>query len=427
MAGIAVLASQKGHKVIGYDKAFQPPMKKVLEDIDITLHRGYPKELVLNDADMVIVGNQLKRSDPIIQFLVAKRHKLYSGPEWLMTYVLRDRRVIAVTGTHGKTTITSMISWMLKQLGQDPGYLIGGYVEQLQGCANLGTGDVFVIEADEYDTAFFDKRPKFLHYWPSCVVISHIDFDHADVYPSLEAMVQQYKYLMRLLPADGAVVATGIPASLQDQMTAFGLKYVQYSVSKAKKQGMVLPKQLVGDFNLANILAAVETGCILGLDREKALSVLNHFHGVDRRQMVRYQGAVWAYDDFAHHPKAVAQVCRALSARGRVMLIYHPGTYTQRHGVMDESTYAALLQANKAYILLPPKHQIDLSVYASKHIVVCEQEAALSERVISDLQEGDQVVVTSAYYLSELWTILLAGIQKKFGDTVCISIEEGVA
>ncbi len=428
MAGVANLAVEKGYHIVGIDKCFAPPMSEMLTHPNIELIKGYPEHIILQPSDMVIVGNQLARSMALIQDLVAKRVRLYSAPEWLMNFVLRDRQVIAVSGSHGKTTITSMIAWALSQAGYDPGYLIGGVSPQLGTTAKLGSGQYFVIEADEYDTAFFDKRPKFLHYWPTVLVISHIDFDHADIYQSLQEIVQQYKYLLRLLPKTGQVVATGVPSAITDQLEAFGLSYQLYGEraphSPTELSGLSL--SVPGEFNRQNAVAAFLVCQQIGLKPLEIVQYLNRFTGAARRQALMYQGVVRAYDDFAHHPKEIAAVCEGIKDGQRLLVVYHPATYTQRMGKMDQEVVDALAMADQVIVLLPPKHQMDWSLYEQSLMLGCDTEQALADCVQSIIQPQDVIIVMSANYLEAFWAVLLSHLQLRFGKQDCILQDEAL-
>lgn len=417
MSGVACLASEKGFEVVGYDVCFQPPMSTVLNDRDIKLVQGYPKEIDLQEGDIVIVGNQLRRTDQIIQWLIAKRVKLYSAPEWLMDYVLRDRQVIAVTGSHGKTTITTMIAWVLEQCGYQPGYLIGGVASQLEGSAALGKGPYFVIEADEYDSAFFDKRPKFVHYWPTMLVISNVEYDHADIYADIESIIKQYSYLLRLLPNNGCVVTTNISRRLYDVIDAFNLKHFQYGSYKEEYQVSMMSDtdlKMVGTFNQENALAAYLIARQVGISEKNAKAALASCIGPARRQMVMYnQGGIIAYDDFAHHPSELSHIVKTFLPKGELIMLYHPITYTQREGLMDTEVIQILKQVKLAIILLPTKHKLHLDQYKEAGIVLCEDEKSCVNVILNSVRPGDQVIMTSARYLSEFWETLIENLEMK--------------
>lgn len=417
MSGVACLASEKGFDVVGYDICFQPPMSTVLHNRNIKLIEGYPKKIDLEEGDIVIVGNQLRRTDQIIQWLIAERIKLYSAPEWLMDFVLRDRQVIAVTGSHGKTTITTMIAWILEQCGYQPGYLIGGVASQLEGSAALGKGPYFVIEADEYDSAFFDKRPKFVHYWPTMLVISNVEYDHADIYADIESIIKQYSYLLRLLPNNGCVVTTNISRRLYDVIDAFQLKHVQYGSYKGEHQISLLKDvnlKMVGTFNQENALAALLIAKQVGISEKDAKAALASCIGPARRQMVMYnQDGIIAYDDFAHHPSELLHIVKTFLARGELIVLYHPITYTQREGLMDKEVIDILKQVKLAIILLPKKHKLHLDQYKEAGILLCEDEKSCVGVILDSVKSGDQVIMTSARYLSEFWENLIEKLEKK--------------
>lgn len=414
MAGVAKIAHQKGFEVVGYDKAYQDPMRQVLLALGIDLNEGYPESISLRSSDHIIVGNQIRPSEPIAQYLIAKRVKLYSAPEWLMEYVLRERFVIAVSGSHGKTTITSMIAYMLTKLDKKPGYLIGGVCPQLSTSSELGEGKYFVIEADEYDAAFFDKRPKFHHYWPNMLVISELEFDHSDIFNDLSEIIKQFKFLLRLLPKQAHVIACHIPPQLVDQIKALELNYMTYGHEESQ-----LDLSILGDFNQRNAQAALSVGQALGLHQDRMLAALGSFKGASRRQCCMYKGQVSLYDDFAHHPTELRAMIDAFS-HTRLVIVYHPATYTQRMGEMDDRVVKILSKVAHAIVLCPPKHKLAIDKYTQHGIQLVDSQVAVVDKVIESLKLGDTVLVMSAYYLKELWEILLCKVSKKFTIEDCI-------
>lgn len=412
MAGVAVLAAEKGYKVVGYDVVFEPPMSLVLEGKGIQLITGYPEKLALKPGDQVIVANQFRRFHPLMTSLIAMRKKLYSAPEWLLEHVLRDRKVIAVAGAHGKTTITSMLSWVLKACGQKPGYLIGGVVEQLGGCAALGEGEYFVIEADEYDSAFFDKRPKFIHYWPVMLVISHVEYDHADIYPDMKSLLKQYGYLLRLLPGDASIFTIGIPNALLDVVHSFSLRHVDYGREIDSVPNLKL--KMKGSFNHENAKAVYLVGKEIGLQDKDIQLALAHFSGPMRRQTLMVEGDITAYDDYAHHPTELKQIIDNADPKA-LIVVYHPATFTQRSGIMDAAVIAQLSRVKQGIVLLPPKHHLNVGQYQEKGILLCENERKVMD-VLKKAEQGDVVVVMSAQYLSALWQ----GIVKCFKREIVV-------
>lgn len=416
MAGVACLASEKGFEVIGYDRSFDPPMSTVLESENIQLVTGYPDSIAIKEGDIVIVGNHLRRTAPLIQWLIQKRIKLYSAPEWLMDFVLRDRQVIAVTGSHGKTTITTMIAWILEKSGYYPGYLIGGVSSQLQKCASLGKGPYFVIEADEYDTAFFDKRPKFVHYWPSMLVISHIEYDHADIYPDVDSIIKQYSYLLRLLPNNGYVAFTNISKKLVDVIHMFKLNHDEYGSKKGMQSVSLIEDidvKMIGAFNRENALAAYLIARKVGIKHNDIKAALASCTGPERRQKLMYQGGVSAYDDFAHHPSALLQLINAFQPKKELIIVYHPSTYTQREGTMDNQVIAILKQVKLGILLLPKKHQLHVEAYQKAGIVLCEDEVSCFKEIQLHVATGNCIVVASACYLSDLWEKTIEHLKKE--------------
>ncbi|HMD59025.1 MAG TPA: UDP-N-acetylmuramate:L-alanyl-gamma-D-glutamyl-meso-diaminopimelate ligase, partial [Steroidobacteraceae bacterium] len=329
MGGIAAVARAAGHEVTGSDHNVYPPMSTQLQALGIELSEGYGAEQLDVKPDVVLVGNVMSRGQPVIEALLESAIPYRSGPEWLAREVLKDRWVLAVAGTHGKTTTSSMLAWILESAGLSPGFLIGGVAGNFPVSARLGEAPYFVIEADEYDTAFFDKRAKFIHYMPRTLVLNNLEFDHADIYPDLAAIERQFHYLVRTVPASGRIVCNGADANLArvlgmgcwSQVERFSAAAAPgtswsaqlsgtrdgsvFTVLSAGREIGEVRWPLIGTHNVDNALAAMLAAQHAGVPIDRSIAALGHFAGVRRRMELRGTAAgVHVYDDFAHHPTA---------------------------------------------------------------------------------------------------------------------------
>jgi UDP-N-acetylmuramate: L-alanyl-gamma-D-glutamyl-meso-diaminopimelate ligase len=374
MGSLAILAKQMGCVVTGVDGDVYEPMASALKEHAIaTANYQNDKWLGIDNLDCVIIGNALSRGHPSVEKILREGIAYTSGPAWLAEHVLRHRRVIAVAGTHGKTTTTTFISWLMTQLGLDPGYLIGGVPMDLPAPVALGTSEWFIVEADEYDSAFFDKRPKFMHYAPEIAIINNIEFDHADIYADLASIKKQFAYWLRLVPDTGHIVYPGYMAEVAALVAefswsnnhAFGGKESELSLVGSKERGpahivhhggkeIPVNWSLLGTHNAHNaqagLLALAATGHSLA-----NLPDLGVFRGVKRRLQLRFQDAGFrVYEDFAHHPTAVAGTLDALRAEhiaDELMAIIHVGSNSMQLGVHDQELLKVLEMADKCVLL----------------------------------------------------------------------------
>ncbi|MBI4696678.1 MAG: UDP-N-acetylmuramate:L-alanyl-gamma-D-glutamyl-meso-diaminopimelate ligase [Gammaproteobacteria bacterium] len=379
MGGIAQIARELGHRVTGSDANVYPPISTYLRDADIEIADGYRPEHLSPRPDLVIVGNALSRGNPAVEHLLNERIPFTSGPAWLAEAVLRHRRVIAVAGTHGKTTTTSLLAWMLEHAGLEPGFLVGGIPKNFDCPARLGRGGWFVIEADEYDTAFFDKRSKFVHYLPWVLLVNNVEFDHADIFPDLAAIETQFHHVVRTVPGLGCVVANHDDRNVADVLArgcwsrraTFGAgegadwrllprvpNHGGYRLAAPDGTTHALPTPLLGDHNALNALAAVAAAAAGPLAPEVALRALPEFAGVKRRleRLGTARGAV-LYDDFAHHPTAIAATIAALrehAGRARVVAVMEPRSNTMRGGAHQAGLAAAFAGADEVLVYAPP-------------------------------------------------------------------------
>ena len=338
MGGIALLARELGVTVSGSDANVYPPMSTQLAGAGIALQTGFAAAHLEPAPDSVVIGNAMSRGNPAVEHVLNSGMVYTSGPQWLAEHVLQGRWVLAVAGTHGKTTTASMLAWILEHAGLAPGFLIGG-VPQNFGCsARLGTGAFFVVEADEYDTAFFDKRSKFVHYRPRTLVLNNLEFDHADIFPDLAAIEAQFHHLVRTVPGNGLIIANGDDANLAAVLERGCWTPVEWASGHAATSGWGAHKQAadgscfdvlldgevaatvnwgqLGDHNVQNALAAIAAARHAGVPVTQAAAALNEFSGVKRRMEVRGRvGGVTVYDDFAHHPTAIATTLQGLRRR----------------------------------------------------------------------------------------------------------------
>lgn len=421
MAGIAAVARAAGHRVTGADRAVYPPMSDQLAGLGIDVVEGYAPGQLEPAPDVVVVGNVMSRGMPVVEALLNSRIPYMSGPQWLAANVLRDRRVIAVAGTHGKTTTTSLLAWILERAGLAPGFLIGGVPADFPVSARLGTGEFFVIEADEYDTAFFDKRAKFLHYGPEAVLVNNLEFDHADIYPDLAAIQWQFHQLIRALPGRGSlIVRAGEPAI--ESLLAMGCwtpvtrfssaagPDVDWSAS-ATPDGELCVREgareagrthwrLTGNHNAENALAALLAARYAGVDVETSLAAIGSFGGVRRRLELRGKfGDVSLYDDFAHHPTAIRRTLAGMRARGgpgRLLVVFEPRSNTMKMGVHRETLGAAFADADRVWVMRPEDVEWDLeSAFTGLQASFHDDVDAIVQDVAAGARPGDRVIVMS--------------------------------
>ncbi len=421
MGGVAVLAKQKGYVVSGSDANVYPPMSTQLEAQGIQLINGYDQEQFAQAPAQVIVGNALSRGNPAVEDLLNKNISYISGPQWLAENILRDRWVLAVSGTHGKTTTSSMLAWILEYAGLKPGFLIGGIPENFGVSARLGEGKYFVIEADEYDTAFFDKRSKFVHYHPRTLILNNLEFDHADIFPDLNAIEQQFHFLVRTVPGNGLIVSNKEDKNVNNVLekgcwtktTTFAGHEADWKIERATNDGSAFDViyqnknhgrvewSLLGEHNVQNALAAIAAAHHVNVPVDVAIRALKEFKNVKRRLEVRAQiHGVTVYDDFAHHPTAIQSTLAGLRAKvgkERILAVVECGSNTMRLGVHKETLAPSLKQADQVFILRPNK---DWGVDAVAHQlspagIISENVDDLIKKITAQAKSGDHVVIMS--------------------------------
>ena len=379
MGGIALLAREAGIEVTGSDENVYPPMSTMLESQGVDIQQGFKAEHLNDDDDAIVVGNVMSRGKPVIEHILNKNLSYTSGPRWLYENILHDKWVLAVAGTHGKTTTSSMLAWILEYAGLKPGFLIGGVPENFGVSARLGESPFFVVEADEYDTAFFDKRSKFVHYHPRTVVLNNLEYDHADIFPNLEAIKIQFHHLMRMVPGEGLVVANGQEANLQDVLDRGCWTTVENFSSESSTQGWsvdyikpdgsefkvllddeeqgVVSWDYIGKHNVANGLAAIAAARHAGVPVAHAIAALAEFKGVKRRMQLRGEvDGVRVYDDFAHHPTAITTTLQGLRANvgtQKITAVLEPRSNTMQMGVHKAKLATSLALADEVILYQP--------------------------------------------------------------------------
>ncbi|ANB16807.1 UDP-N-acetylmuramate:L-alanyl-gamma-D-glutamyl-meso-diaminopimelate ligase [Dokdonella koreensis] len=379
MGGVAALARELGHTVEGSDANVYPPMSTQLEELGITLRSGYDAAHLTPPPDLVLVGNALSRGNPAIEHLLDARLPYQSGPQWLGEQVLAQRQVLAVAGTHGKTTTTSLLAWLLQSQGLAPGFLIGGVPGNFERSARLGDGPHFVIEADEYDTAFFDKRSKFVHYRPSIAILNNLEFDHADIFPDVAAIQRQFHHLVRIVPGNGRLIVNAEDPRLAQVLQmgcwsaveTFGIDAGDWraelieadgSAFRVSYRGHLLGEArwpLLGRHNVMNALAAIAAAHAAGASAAAVLPALAGFASVKRR-LERIDAAqdIAVYDDFAHHPTAIATTLDGLRARvgaARILVALEPRSNSMRLGAHADELAPSLRKADHVVFLQRPE------------------------------------------------------------------------
>ncbi len=440
MGGIALLAREQGVTVSGSDANVYPPMSTQLSAQGIALDEGYEPAHLEPVPDCVVIGNALSRGNTAVEFTLNEGMAYTSGPQWLAEHVLQNRWVLAVAGTHGKTTTASMLAWILEYAGLSPGFLIGGVPHNFGVSARAGRAPFFVVEADEYDTAFFDKRSKFVHYRPRTLVLNNLEYDHADIFPDLAAIETQFHHLIRTVPGNGLVISNGADASLARVLERgcwTPVEQVSVPAGDARWQaalqaedgsrfdvlldgapaGTVHWTQL-GQHNVHNALAAIAAARHAGVPVMQAVTALSHFQGVRRRLEVRgTAGGVTVYDDFAHHPTAIATTLQGLRKRvgsARILLLLEPRSNTMQMGVHRDTLAAAMQGADAVWLYQPARLGWSLADVAQKLTVPVGVLSSIDEMVaavVAAARGGDHILVMSNGGFGGIHDKLLAALQ----------------
>jgi len=420
MGGIAAIAREAGHRVTGCDANVYPPMSTQLEAQDIALIEGYGTEQLSLGADVYVIGNVVTRGNALMEEILDRGLPYISGPQWLAENILRTRRVAAIAGTHGKTTTTAMLSWILESAGLEPGFLIGGAPLNFDVSARLGASAApFVIEADEYDTAFFDKRSKFVHYRPRVAVLNNLEYDHADIFPDLAAIETQFHHLVRILPRSGLVVTNGADGNLERVLARgcwtaierFGVPGGWQAGAPDGDGAFTMLRDgaelgrvhwtLLGEHNRSNALAATAAAGPAGVSPAAAMAALGGFRGVKRRmEVVGTGGGVKVYDDFAHHPTAIATTLAGLRRKvgdARILAVLEPRSNTMKLGVWKDALGASLAGADRVYCYGGNAGWDVRAALATLGPEACviDDLGALAAAIVAEARSGDHVLVMS--------------------------------
>ena len=439
MGGVAAIAKEAGHRVTGSDRNMYPPMSTQLEALGVEIVQGFEASQLDPLPDAIVIGNVITRGMPVTEALLDRGLPLLSGPEWLAREVLRDRWVLAVAGTHGKTTTTSILTWILEHAGLAPGFLIGGVPANFGASARLGGSPFFVIEADEYDTAFFDKRAKFVHYRPRTAILNNLEYDHADIYPDLGSIQRQFHHLVRTVPGSGRIVWNAGDANLaaalamgcwtpcegfgsgQDAKWAAAGAGGDFSTFEVLEDGVprgTVRWQMIGAHNMENALAAIAAARHAGVPVEQSIEALKSFKGIARRMELRGEvSGVRVYDDFAHHPTAIQTTVDGLRRRvgkQRIIAVFEPRSATMKMGVHRESLGPSLEGADEVWLYAPPDLGWDISPIMSslgKRGRTRQDIDTLAADIAAASREGDHVLIMSNGGFGGLHGKVLAALQ----------------
>jgi UDP-N-acetylmuramate: L-alanyl-gamma-D-glutamyl-meso-diaminopimelate ligase len=445
MGSLAVLAKQLGHEVSGSDQNVYPPMSTQLEAQGIALCQGYdPAHITANSPDVVVIGNTCSRGNPSVEFVLERGLPFASGPSWLAQQVLHGRWVIGVAGTHGKTTTTSMVAWILEHAGMQPGFLIGGVPANFPASARIGGSPFFVIEADEYDSAFFDKRSKFIHYLPRTVIMGNLEFDHADIFRNLDDIQIQFHHLAKTIPGHGLIVAPRADANLAAvfqrglwcpvqttgpaadwQVRALQADGSQFEIRHGNDSGMI-EWGMLGEHNMANAAAAVAAAAHVGVPLAVACQALSLFKGVKRRmELLGTVDGIRVYDDFAHHPTAIRTTLNGLrkammaaQSKGRLLVLIEARSNTMKMGYHQATLADAVTPADAVVWFRSEATKLDLDAIAKAATCDFRSMGSVAEILAwatATARPGDHVVIMSNGGFEGIHQRLLRALQDRTG------------
>ncbi|MEN8178205.1 MAG: UDP-N-acetylmuramate:L-alanyl-gamma-D-glutamyl-meso-diaminopimelate ligase [Pseudomonadota bacterium] len=442
MGGIALLARAMGHQVSGSDANVYPPMSTQLEQAGIDLMEGYEPGHLQPAPDVVVVGNAMSRGNQVVEYMLDRGLPYTSGPQWLSEHILQERWILAVAGTHGKTSTASLLAWILEDAGLNPGFLIGGVPENFGVSARLGEEPFFVVEADEYDTAFFDKRSKFVHYHPQTLVLNNLEFDHADIFDDLEMIQRQFHHLVRTVPGTGLIICPLEDANLLEVLDMGCWTPVEYFapsieagwhaihgtadasafdvICDGEKVGRV-QWDLIGQHNLSNALAALAAARHAGVPPKLAIDALSRFKNVKRRMELRGEvGGVRVYDDFAHHPTAVRMTLEGLRRQvgdAPIIAVLEPRSNTMKRGIHVDELADALVLADQVMLYAPSDLQWDARdalVPLGARARVFEDTQTIVEQITAVAEPGLHVLVMSNGGFDNIHQRLLDALAREF-------------
>jgi|TARA_B110000444_G_scaffold202631_1_gene194942 UDP-N-acetylmuramate: L-alanyl-gamma-D-glutamyl-meso-diaminopimelate ligase len=421
MAGIAIIAKQLGHQVTGSDKNLYDPMKSVLEKENIVFTEGYNPKILDKKFDLVIVGNVMSRGMSIIEKLLESDIKYISGPQWLYENVLYKKKVIAISGTHGKTTTSSLVTWILKYAKLNPSYLIGGQPINLNTPAKLTNSKFFIIEADEYDTSFFDKRSKYIHYHPNILVINNIEFDHADIFENIDSVIKNFHHLIRIVPKNGKIIYNHDDKNIRKliqkgvwskeiSMTSKNYGNANWSLSRKEnnfffsniktksRNSKIIKSNLMGIHNYKNISLAILASMQAGVSLSVCIDAIKHFKGVKRRmEKVKSKGVLEIYDDFAHHPTEIESSVKSLKENfkgKKILSICEIKSHSMISGAHKKDLPASLNQSHYSIIIKPPLLKWTLSS-TSKNLYIVDSYAKAIEFIKKIENKIDIILIMS--------------------------------
>jgi UDP-N-acetylmuramate: L-alanyl-gamma-D-glutamyl-meso-diaminopimelate ligase len=440
MGGIAALAKELGFRVTGCDAQVYPPMSTQLEQLGIELMQGYKTEHFNNEPDLVIVGNAMSRGNIMVEYMLDRNIPYISGPQWLLDNVLKNCWVLAVSGTHGKTTTSRMLTWILEYAQLSPGFLIGGVPQNFDCSARLGNTPFFVIEADEYDTAFFDKRSKFVHYRPRTLIINNLEFDHGDIFNDLSDIQRQFHHLIRMVPSNGLILSPKNEPAINETLAMGCWTLTENSACQAGwqadkvvvdgsqfvvnfkgiEQGTV-SWGLIGDFNIDNALMAIAAARHAGVPSHIAIEALGEFINTKRRLELRGTvNQIKVYDDFAHHPTAIAKTLAGVrtqvdsnNEQGRVIAVLEPRSNTMKSGVHKDTLPNSLAQADQVFIFQGEQVKWSVSELIDNCLQPCIVEDDIDQlvsQITNYAKSGDSIVVMSNGSFSSIHDKLLKAL-----------------
>jgi len=435
MGGIAAIAKSLGHQVTGSDRNVYPPMSTQLEQLGITLYEGYGQEQFTPTPDIVIIGNAMSRGNPAVEYVLDRNLPYTSGPQWLLDNLLKDRWVLAVSGTHGKTSTSSMLAWILEDAGLAPGFLIGGVPDNFGISARIGESPFFVIEADEYDSAFFDKRSKFVHYRPRTLILNNLEFDHADIFDDLNAIKRQFHHLIRTVPSNGLVLSKAAEANMasvlemgcwsEQQFIGNAQKSTwqaepiksdcsQFNVLHKKQSVGIVKWSLIGEHNMDNALMAIAAAHHAGVQLKDAVDALASFKNVKRRMEIKgVVNGITLYDDFAHHPTAIKTTLDGLRQKvgnQKIVAVLEPRSNTMRMGVHKNQLSQSWQLADEVHLLEPSN--LDWSMQelvdnSKAPVTLYQLTDDIVAFLVKTLQPGDHVLIMSNGGFDSIHTKLL--------------------
>lgn len=444
MGSLAQLAKALGHEVSGSDAGVYPPMSDQLTAAGIELKEGFSPQNIPQDTELVIIGNAMARGNPAVEYVLERGIPYVSGPQWLNQNVLQGRWVLAVAGTHGKTTTASMLAWILEYAGMQPGFLIGGVPQNFAVSARLGSSPFFVIEADEYDTAFFDKRSKFVHYLPRTLVMNNLEFDHADIFPDLAAIERQFHHLLRIVPNNGQIIfPEGEPAlervvaqgawspivrtseqpSADWQFSLLSADGSAFSLTCAG-QAHQIHWALTGLHNVKNAACAMAAARHVGVQPEIAAQALAEFQSVKRRmERIGSAQGIEIYDDFAHHPTAIettlvgaAAKFRQSNPQGRIFAVLEPRSNTMKLGIHKAELANSVAAADKAFWFQPDNIRwslAEVAAHSAQPGAAFNDHQSLIDAVLAEVRTGDKIIVMSNGGFANLPRRLLHALEAK--------------